>query len=113
MMKKINNISQVVLTATLAAVFLLTFSDFALAEDILSSKPVTGLQRMAEDATTALLILGPVVGGVFAIYFWIRGAGADEMDQKPWFKRRNIAGFSGVGVLLVSTFIKIGIYYLT
>lgn len=47
----------------------------------------TGFKALMTSATSALVIIAPIVAVVLTIYFAIRRSGADEMDQKMWGKR--------------------------
>ena len=82
-------------------------SCFATNGGFAGSKLATGTLNLANDVSTWLCILGPIVGGLFAVYYLIRRSMADETDGKMWTKRAWAAGICGVGVLLVSSMIAI------
>ncbi len=65
-----------------------------------TSTLVTGTQKLISDVQTWLLVLAPVVGGVFIVYFAIRRSGADEQDQKRWNNRIVTAVVSTIGAVL-------------
>jgi phosphate/sulfate permease len=67
----------------------------------------SGLINMTNDATTFLLILSPIVGALFALYFLIRKNAADEQDQKQWNKRLINTGICTVGAVLVTALITL------
>lgn len=52
-----------------------------------SNKLFTGFKSLVESATTALVVIAPIIAVILTIYFAIRRSGADEMDQKMWGKR--------------------------
>jgi ABC-type molybdate transport system permease subunit len=61
--------------------FVTAFPVFA-APGISDSKLARGTEKLIQDVTTWLMVLAPVVTGLLIIYFCIRRAAADEMDQK-------------------------------
>lgn len=72
----------------------------------------TGLMKLLADAGVAIAIISPVVGGICAGYFFARRSAADEMDNKMWSKRINIAVISGIAGALGGTLIKVvGSYF--
>lgn len=78
---------------------------------ITTSKPFQGLKTMLEDATSALMIIAPIVGVLLFIYFNIRKGAADEMDHKMWDKRKNVVLISTVSVFIASAFISLLVSY--
>ncbi|BCN29524.1 Mbov_0395 family pilin-like conjugal transfer protein [Anaeromicropila herbilytica] len=66
-----------------------------------------GLIKLLGDVSAFLLVLSPIVGGLFAVYFFIRKNAADEQDQKQWNKRLIITGVCVVGAVLVSSMIQV------
>lgn len=67
----------------------------------------TGLKNFLNDASAFLLILSPIIGGLFALYFFARKNAADEQDQKQWNKRLMTTGICVVGAVLVSSMINV------
>ena len=65
----------------LAVFFALQSSMAAYATGIGSSQIATGTTKLIQDASTWLLVLAPIAAGMLIIYFCIRRAAADEMDQ--------------------------------
>lgn len=82
-------------------------SCFATGGGFAESKLATGTLNLANDVSSWLCMLGPVVGGLYAVYYLIRRSMADETDGKMWTKRAWTAGIIGVGVLLVSGIIAL------
>lgn len=80
--------------------------------DLQSSVFYTGLMKLLADAGTALTIISPIVGGVAVAYFFIRRSAGDEMDNKKWTNRINIAIISGIAGALGGALIKVvGSYF--
>ncbi len=77
------------------------------ANSIESSNLGKGLKNLFNDASAYLLVLSPIIGGLFALYFLIRKNAADEQDQKQWNKRLIITGICVVGAVLVSGTINV------
>lgn len=82
------------------------------ANNIASSSIGVGLKNMFSDLSTYGMVLGPIVGGAFAIYFLIRRAGADDMDGKMWKNRVVTACVCGAGVFAVSGIISLFTSYI-
>lgn len=76
-----------------------------------NSKIAKGTEALIRDATTWLMILAPIVGGLLVIYFFIRRSGADEQDQKRWNNRIVTAIISVVGAVLGSAIINLIVGY--
>lgn len=91
--------------------FLFFNSTVAKANAIENSKFGTGLKNMFKDASAYLLVISPIAGALFAIYFLIRKNAADEQDQKQWNKRLITTGICVVGAVLVSGTINVIISY--
>ncbi|MFI3249928.1 MAG: hypothetical protein R3Y07_03070 [Eubacteriales bacterium] len=70
------------------------------ATDISSSVLATGTQELIADATSWLMVLAPVFAGMMIIYYCIRRASADEMEQKQWTNRITAAVISCIGAVL-------------
>jgi len=87
------------------------FSVPARAEGLTDSTVVTGTQKLISDVTTWLMILAPVVTVMLVIYFLIRRAAADEMDQKKWNNRIMVAVISCIGAVLASALVSLVIGY--
>lgn len=77
------------------------------AGEFASSNAATGTMALIHDLTLWLTALGPIVGGLFAIWFTIRRSMADETDGKQWTKRIITAVICGVGVMLISGIIAV------
>lgn len=81
------------------------------AGSIRESKLAQGTEKLITDATTWLLVLAPIVGGLLIIYFCIRRSAADEMDQKKWNNRIVTAIISCIGAVIGSAMLNILISY--
>ncbi len=81
------------------------------ASSIGESKLAKGTEKLISDATTWLLIIAPVVGGLLIIYFCIRRSAADEMDQKKWNNRIVTVIISCIGAVIGSAMLNILISY--
>ena len=75
------------------------------------SQIAKGTEKLIQDATTWLMVLAPVVAGLLIIYFCIRRSAADEMDQKKWNNRIEVAIVSCIGAVLGSATLNIIIGY--
>lgn len=112
-MKKVlkNAKSKVIYLLTLLFLFTNRVVIYAASTDggnkITSSKAGSGLKNLLTDVSSFLLIISPIAGGVFAIYFFIRKNAADEQDQKQWNKRLVITAVSVIGAVLVSSAITL------
>lgn len=94
----------IICTATLACLL----SSAASANNLTESTLGQGVQNMINDATTGLLILCPLVGGLCAVGFLIcRGMADEDTDAKRWNKRIKVAICCAVGGALVSGVIKL------
>lgn len=101
-MKKIK---RAVLSAWVTAQVLLV--NAAATGNIAGSQIGVGMKNMLNDASSFLLVLCPLAGGVAAVYFIIRRGVADEQDGKMWTRRITIAIVCGVAGFLVSGAIKL------
>lgn len=81
------------------------------AESFESSKIATGTIKLIQDLTNWGLILAPIIGALFVIYFFIRRGAADEADQKQWNKRIGVALVSTVGAVLATAIIQLVVKY--
>lgn len=81
------------------------------ASGISESKLAKGTENLIKDATTWLMVLSPIVGGLLIIYFCIRRAAADEMDQKKWNNRIVVTIVSCIGAVIGSATLNIIIGY--
>lgn len=87
-----------------------TVAAFA-AGNLQDSKIVEGTEKLIGDLTTWLMVLAPVVAGMLIIYFCIRRAAADEVDQKKWNNRIVVAVVSCVGAVLGSALLNLILGY--
>lgn|SRR5690554_4540459 len=90
---------------------ILLVNTIAFATTIQDSVIFTGTQKLIKDATTALMIIAPILGGLLIAFFYARKGAADEMDQKTWQKRINTAIYSTIGVELASVIINLFVSY--
>ena len=91
-------------------IFINTVTAFA-AGNLQDSKIVEGTEKLIGDLTTWLMVLAPVVAGMLIIYFCIRRAAADEVDQKKWNNRIVVAVVSCVGAVLGSALLNLILGY--
>ncbi len=98
---------------TISAAFALSLLTIrkAYARGIGDSKLAKGTEQLISDATTWLMVLAPVVGGLLIIYFCIRRSAADEMDQKKWNNRIVVAIVSCIGAVIGSATLNLIIGY--
>ena len=75
------------------------------------SEIVKGTEKLIGDVTTWLMVLAPVVAGMLIIYFYIRRAAADEVDQKKWNNRIVVAVVSCIGAVLGSALLNLILGY--
>lgn len=78
---------------------------------ISQSNLATGTLELIGDTTTWLVIAAPVVTILLVIYFLIRRAASDEMDQKTWNKRITVAIVSCIMAVLAAGLINVIIGY--
>ena len=86
---------------------LMLMPEIACAEDLSSTKLVTGLNKLINDATSALMVIAIPVAGLAAAFFLIRRAMADQQDQKQWTDRAKAAVVCGIGAVVVGGIIKV------
>ena len=98
-------------TFLFSAFLMLSTAMPALADDVSSSKIVTGTEKLIGDVTKWLMLLAPVVAGLLIIYFCIRRSAADEMDTKKWNSRIVAAIVSCIGAILGSATLNLIIGY--
>jgi heme/copper-type cytochrome/quinol oxidase subunit 2 len=70
-----------------------------------------GTLKLLQDVSVWLIVAAGVVGGVAIVYFAIRRAGADEMDQKMWGKRIATAIVSTVIAILGTSILAMVVGY--
>ena len=87
------------------------FGMTASAEDLTSSKIVTGTQNLLQSVNNAVLIIAPLAGIAITGYCLIRRSMADEQDHKRWQSRIMIAIVSTVGAVLASVIINLVLSY--
>lgn len=83
----------------LTMLYILSFTAYA--DDIVSSKLVTGSKKLGTDIIKALGILAPIVCGAVGIYFGIRLAMADEQDKKVWQNRLKVLFVGFITTLVI------------
>lgn len=83
------------------------------ATDIAGSALATGTEKLIQDATTWLMVLAPVFAGMMIIYYCIRRASADEMEQKQWTQRITAAVISCIGAILGAATLQMIVGYYT
>lgn len=109
--------SRVSFLSTLFFLFLINFNVYADPKDsdkaekagnsIETSSLGKGLKNFFNDASAYMLVLSPIIGGLFATYFFIRKNAADEQDQKQWNKRLIVTGVCVIGAVVVSGTINV------
>ncbi len=110
-MKKI--IKRLFAAAAALAISMVTAASAFAEGNIESSVAVTGTKNLINDITSAALVIAPVAGAAFVVYFCIRRSAADEMDQKKWNNRIVTAVVSTVGAVIAVSLINVVIGYYT
>ena len=72
---------------------------------------VQGTLNLIKDATKALMILAPILGGLLVGFFFMKKGAAETQEQSTWQKRIWVAIYSTVGVLLSSVIINVVVGY--
>ncbi len=85
----------------------------AYASDVGSSALATGTEDLINDVTTWLMVLAPIFAGMMIIYYCIRRASADEMEQKQWTNRITAAVISCIGAVLGAATLQMIVGYYT
>ena len=111
MRKMINRGRNVAGTVVLAIFYALQNCHMVYATSLQDSQIAKGTEKLIGDATTWLMILAPIAAGLMIIYFCIRRAAADEMDQKKWNNRIVVAVVSCIGAVLGSATLNVIIGY--
>jgi purine-cytosine permease-like protein len=76
-----------------------------------NSKLVTGTQELLSDLTNVLIVVAPIAAVLCIVYFFIRRASADEVDQKIWNNRITTAIVSCIGAVVVSATLSLILNY--
>ena len=111
MKKYLKKLGQWVKKTSIAFYILLLTSTTAYAGEVGDSKLATGTQDLINDLTIWLMILAPIIGVLVIIYFFIRRAASDEMDQKKWNNRITTAIISVIGAVLTAATLNLVIGY--
>jgi heme/copper-type cytochrome/quinol oxidase subunit 2 len=111
MKKNLKKLGQWVKKSSIAFYILLLTSTTAYAGEVGDSKLATGTQDLINDLTIWLMILAPIIGVLVIIYFFIRRAASDEMDQKKWNNRITTAIISVIGAVLTAATLNLVIGY--
>ncbi len=111
MKKYLKKLGQWVKKSSIAFYILLLTSTTAYAGEVGDSKLATGTQDLINDLTIWLMILAPIIGVLVIIYFFIRRAASDEMDQKKWNNRITTAIISVIGAVLTAATLNLVIGY--
>lgn len=90
---------------------LMSAAPISAAGNLTDSEIVKGTEKLISDVTTWLMVLAPVVAGMLIIYFCIRRAAADEVDQKKWNNRIIVAVVSCIGAVLGSALLNLILGY--
>lgn len=90
---------------------MLTMQTSVFADDIASSKAVTGTKKLIADATAAAAGLALISTVLIVVVCFIRKGAADEMDQKKWHTRIIIAIVCGVCATLSSALVSMVFSY--
>lgn len=108
---KLNNKKSIIILTFICIMLLVNATAFA--NTIQDSIVVKGTEKLIKDATTALMILAPIVGIILVVFFFLRKGAADEMDQKTWQKRINTAIYSVIGAEVAAVIINVVVSYYT
>jgi len=111
MKKYLKKLGQWMKKSSIAFYILLLTSTTAYAGEVGDSKLATGTEDLINDLTIWLMILAPIVGVLVIIYFFIRRAASDEMDQKKWNNRITTAIISVIGAVLTAATLNLVIGY--
>jgi ABC-type Fe3+ transport system permease subunit len=71
----------------------------------------TGIKNLITDATTALMVLAPILGALLIGFFFMKKSASEEMEQKTWQKRINTVIYAVIGTELASVIINLFISY--
>ena len=96
----------------LETIIIIVFNTTVFASGITSFAGFTGTQRLLQDATTAALVLLPIITALLIVYFNIRKSGAEQQEQTMWSKRIRTAVFCLIFGELAAAFVNfISSYY--
>lgn len=109
--EKLNKLYKKAVMLYYIAVLFMLRTQTVYAETFAESKLATGFVKLISDITAWLTILVPAVGGLTALYFFIRKNLADERDQDQWAKRLKNTGFCVIGGTVASAMISLIISY--
>ncbi len=84
---------------------------FAAPGRLQDSQIAKGTENLIKDMTNWLMVLAPIAGALLVSFFFLRKGSADEMDQKTWQKRINVAVISTIGVEVASVIINLIVGY--
>jgi len=97
--------------AMLLLVGMLIVTNNCFATNIQGTTIVTGTQKLINDVTSSMMIIGPAIGIGFIIYYLIRKMMASEGDDRIWDSRIKVAIICCIGIFVVSSLIKVIITY--
>lgn len=90
-----------------AALFCVTMTSPVHAAGLQNSNFYKGTLNLVNDASKAIAIIGPLVCGVFAGYYFARKSMSDDQDDKQWNRRIVKAVICAVAIGLVSALIAL------
>lgn len=106
------NLLTTIKTVTTALLTSLIFTSNTYASTIKGSKLYTGTTKIFTDLSDALIVLAPIVGGAFVVYFFLRRShSADDQERKAWDKKITGAFIGIIGAISASAIIKVVIAY--
>lgn len=111
MKKKIKKAKKFLLTIPYSILSLMVSANLVHADNIGSSKLITGTQSLFSDLTSALMVLSPIVAVALIIYFLIRKSAADEVDQKKWHSRIVVTVVCAILVVVASALVNVILSY--
>lgn len=81
---------------------ILAFATPVSANAIMETAWFKGAMKLANDATSAGLVIFPLIGIAFSIYYWFRRGIAEPEEKKRWQDRAVNAMLIGIVVGLIS-----------
>lgn len=112
-LRRDHTVRKLLSTVFVVALFLATMISPVYAARLQDSDFYKGTLNLVNDASMAVAIIGPLVCGAFAAYYFVRKSMSDDQDDKQWNRRIAKALICAVAIGLVASLIALFTGYYT
>lgn len=112
-LRRDHTVRRLLSTVFAVALFFATMVSPAYAARLQDSDFYKGTLNLVNDASLAIAIIGPLICGGFATYYFVRKSMSDEQDDKRWNRNIVKALICAVAIGLVSSLIALFTGYYT